>query len=150
MNTLLLNINPMYSNNALASGMFGPLVALALTFLLIFVILMIAAYIYTSFALMAIARKAKVKPTGIAWIPVVGPAIIASKAAKMHWWPILLLIGSGIPIIGPALSLVFLVFFIIWMWKTFEKIGKDGWWAILLIIPIVNLIILGIAAWSKK
>jgi len=63
----------------------------------------------------------------------------------MHWWPWLLLIVAFLPII----NLVFVVFAIIWHWKMFEAVGKPGWWAILLLIPIVNIIMLAIAAWSK-
>jgi hypothetical protein len=38
------------------------------------------------------------------------------------------------------------------MWKTFEAVGRPGWWAIFMIIPILNivyLVFLGIAAWGK-
>ena len=114
------------------------------------IILSIVMYIYFSFAYMAIARKAKYPSPGIAWIPAVGPALITSKTAKMHWWPILLLIGTVIPFISFIFGIAFAVFSIIWHWKTFETIGKPGWWAIMMIIPVVNLIFLGIAAWSKK
>ena len=58
--------------------------------------------------------------------------------------------GTSIPFIGPLFSIALCVFIIIWFWKIFEKIGKPGWWAILLLIPIVNLVMLGITAWSKK
>jgi len=137
----------------MAGGIGGAFIAFILAFLLIFAILLIAVYIYSSLAFMAIARKTKTGPAGIAWIPAVGPALIARKIAKMHWWPILLLIGFWIPFIGIALWLVFGIFFVIWMWKTFEAVGKPGWWAIFIIIPIVQIVffvLLGIAAWSKK
>lgn len=135
-----------FNPDTISSGAFAALVG---AFLVAFIIYAVVMYIYSSFAFMAIARKAKYPSPGIAWIPAVGPALIASKTAKMHWWPILLLIGALIPFIGGIFGLAFTVFFIIWLWKTFEVIGKPGWWAILMIIPIVNIIILGIAAWSK-
>ncbi|MDP3881529.1 MAG: hypothetical protein Q8Q31_01485 [Nanoarchaeota archaeon] len=106
-------------------------------------------YIYLS-----IARRGKSKyAPGIAWIPLVGPALIASDIAGMHWWPVLLLIGLVVPVVGPILLLVFVIFFVIWMWKTFEALDKPGWWAIFAIIPLLNivyLIFVGIAAWGKK
>lgn len=138
------------ANLDLASGILGGgLMAFAAAFLLVFVVIMIVLYIYMSLAFMAIGKKAKLKTPALAWIPAVGPGIIAYQASKMHWWPWLLLIGIIIPVVGGLAQLAFFVFFIIWMWKTFEVINKPNWWAILLIIPVVNLVIIGIAAWSK-
>ena len=128
----------------------GPFLAIVAAFLILFIVILIALYIYVSLVFMAIAKKTKYSSPGVAWISVVGPLLIASSAAKMHWWPVLLLIGTGIPIIGFILGVAFAVFYIMWMWKTFEKLGRPGWWAILLLMSIVNLILLGIAAWSKK
>lgn len=121
-------------------------------FFVLFFVLMVALYVYISFAYMSLGKKAKDPMYGLAWIPTVGPLLIANRASGMHWWPLLLLIVPLIPFVqilsfitGPVL----LVFSIIWNWKLFEKIGKPGWWAILLIVPLVNLVIIGIAAWSK-
>lgn len=123
--------------------------ALVGAFLAIFIIVAAAIWVYVSFAYTAIGKKAKVNNAELAWIPIIGPWIVTSKAAKMHWWPILLIIGFWIPILGSILSIVVAVFSIIWLWKTFEVIKRPGWWAILCIIPIVNLVLIGIAAWSK-
>ena len=130
----------------------GGIMAAIMAFLAVFLAIGVALWIFISFAFMSIGKKAKYPSPGIAWIPVVGPALIAAKSARMHWWPILLLVVglvSMLAVIGGIANLVFAVFFIIWMWKTFEVIGKPGWWSILLLIPIVNLIMLGIAAWTK-
>jgi len=86
----------------------------------------------------------------LSWIPFFGPLIIAFRASKMHWWPWLLLIGVIIPYIGLLFFIVFLIFNIIWRWRLFEAVRKPGWLAIFTIIPIVDLIIIGIVAWSKK
>lgn len=140
------------NNAVLAGGMLGAFMAFFMAFLVVILVIVVALYVYTSFAYMAIARKAKYSSPAIAWIPLVGPALIASSTAKMHWWPILLLIGCIIPFVSWIFTIAFSVFFIIWMWKTFETVGKPGWWAIFMIIPILNivyLIFLGIAAWSK-
>jgi hypothetical protein len=113
-------------------------------------ILVVGLYIYSSLALVAIAKKANHPSPNLAWIPFVGPAIVSSQIAGMPWWPILFVLGAVVPFIGFAFSLAFCVFSIIWMWKTFEKIGKPGWWAIMVLLPIVYFILLGVAAWSKK
>lgn len=123
--------------------------ALISALIVLWTILAIVIYVYSSWAFMAIGKKTKQRNYGLAWIPIVGPLIITSQAAKMHWWPILLLAGAWIPIVGSLLSIVVIVFSVIWLWKTFEAIKRPGWWALLCLIPIVNLVLIGIAAWGK-
>lgn len=110
----------------------------------------IILYIYMALAFMAMGKKAKLNYPALSWIPGFGPMIIAFQASKMHWWPWLMLIAGAIPFIGVIASVVFFVYGIIWNWKLMEAINKPGWWAILFLIPIVNLIMIGIAAWSKE
>ncbi len=131
-------------------GSIAGLIALGTIAVMIILVIVVGVYIYTSFAFLAIARKVKFKHPKIAWIPAVGPLLIMSKTAKMHWWPILLLIGMVVPFIGSVALLILAVYSVIWLWKTFEALKRPGWWAILCIIPVVNLIFIGIAAWSKK
>ena len=116
---------------------------------IIFIFISIVLYIYLSIVYKAIAKKANLSSPNLALIPGFGPLIIAFQASKMHWWPWLLLIGGLIPFVNLLAGLAFFVFFLIWHWKMFEAIKKPGWWALLLIIPIVNLVIIGVAAWSK-
>lgn len=152
-------LEEMFVNAQVSDAQLSTLFALIAGLFVVFFIVMIALYIYMSFAYMAIARKTKYPSPGIAWIPLVGPSLIASKAAKMHWWPILLFLSFlilWIPLLGQLIyvlcMVLFAVFFIIWMWKTFEVVKKPGWWAIFMIIPILNivyLVFLGIAAWGK-
>jgi len=134
----------MFENNLLNGG----LIALIMGAIVFFIILAVILWVYTSFAFMAIAKKAKLKTPGIAWIPAVGPMIVAFQSAKMHWWPWLLFIGMIIPVINFAASIALVVMFTIWQWKMFQKIKKPGWWAILCLISPLNLIFWGIAAWS--
>ena len=131
------------------SMMSDGLLALIEGFAIISLIMGVVLWVYLSFAFMAIAKKAKLSTPGLAWIPGVGPAIIAFQCSGMHWWPWLFLIGIIIPFVGGLLLLAFSVFGIIWQWKMFEAVGKPGWWALLCLIPVVNLIMIGIAAWGK-
>ena len=154
------------------------LLAIMLPFLFAFLAITffigIAIYIYTSFAFMAIGKKVKLKTPGLAWIPGVGPMIIAFQSAKMPWWPWLLLSSiliMWIPIfgwiVGGAALLLFSVYSYIWTWKMFEAVKKPGWWAlaplvsVFSFIPLIGiifsvagsigfLVLLGIAAWSKE
>ena len=129
--------------------------------MIVFVIILgVILWIYLSLAFTAIGKKAKLSSPGIAWIPGVGPLIIAFRTSKMHWWPWLLLLSVFIglvPIVGQviyfAAIIVFSVYSIIWQWKMFEAIDKPGWWAILPVIPIIGsiayLVVAGMAAWGK-
>lgn len=132
------------------AAMFGGLLLLFAGLLILFVIILIAVYVYTSLAFTAIARKVKYPSPAIAWIPFIGPLLITSKTAKMHWWPILLLILIPIPFLGSAAMIAVMVFSILWLWKTYEKMRRPGWWALFNLIQPVGLIFIGIAAWSKK
>ncbi len=136
--------------STMSGDLIGGLFLLGMGMMVFLFLLAVAAYVYYGFAYMAIAKKLKMKSPGIAWIPLVGPAIIAFQTAKMHWWPWLLIIGMFFPVVGTLFSLAFCVFVIIWHWKMFEALKRPGWWAILMIIGIVREVLIGIAAWSKK
>lgn len=145
--------------------------ALFIIVLFVIIILIIALYVYSSWALMSIAKRAKVEPSWLAWIPFANLYLL-SKIARMHWWPILLIIpyfigifigmlllrtmpviGILFYVIGISCMIAFAVFCYIWWWKTLEAIGRPGWWILLNLIPlagaIVFLVLLGIAAWGK-
>jgi len=157
---------------------FTKVIAILAAFFLILFVLAVILYVYTSFAFMAIAKRAKYSHPGIAWIPGVGPLIVTNRISGMHWWPFLLFIGCVIPFISGFFSIAIWVFSIIWLWKTFEELKRPGWWAIvppittvlgmilvligifllpimfvgfgiILIGMILHLVFIGIAAWSR-
>jgi hypothetical protein len=146
---MFLETLAMNASTDMTNIMGGSLLAMFAGFVFVAFIISIGLYIYTSFAYMTIAKKAKQSSPGLAWIPVVGPAIIAFRSSKMHWWPWLILIGIFIPLISTYANLAFFIFFVVWRWRLMEEIKKPGWWSLLMIIPIVNLIMMGIAAWNK-
>ena len=78
-------------------------------FLWLMILLSLGVYIYTSFAFMAIARKARYPSPTVAWIPAIGPAIIAWKTSQMHWWPWLLIIGLFIPFLNLVAMIILAV-----------------------------------------
>jgi len=134
----------------LISTLIGAFLGFLAGMIIVAIIVSIGIYILMSLAYMAIGKKARLKTPGLAWIPGVGPGLIAFQCSKMHWWPWLLIAGMLIPFVNFFCMIVFAVFNIIWSWKMFEKIGRPGWWAILMLIPIVGLILICVAAWSKK
>ena len=136
--------------------------------------LIILSYTYSSLVLMTLARKTQISPVWVAWIPIVNLCLL-SKIARMRWWPFLLFVyGFGIMllantgiislkpgsplailVVGPTLPaiLIFFIFVLIWMWKTFEMMERPGWWVLLGFIPIAGpmllWILLGVVAWGK-
>ena len=120
----------------------GALLAMATVFLLIF----LAVYIYSALALMTIARRTKTPNGWLAWIPIVNTYLLV-QMAKHPWWHIFALLLYMIPAVG---QWAFLAVSAFWWWKIAESLKRDGWQGILMIIPIVNLVMLGVFAWSKK
>ncbi len=129
------------------------LMAMAAGAFVLFGLLFLAIWIYQGFAWMKMAEKTKTSNGWMAFIPIANMVLLAN-IARMHWWPVLLILVSWIPVLGQLAMLALTVFMFIWMWKAFEKVGRPGWWPLLSIIPVVGtiiyLILLGIAAWGKK
>lgn len=130
----------------------GAVMGLIAGMLVVFIIIAIALYIYQALALMNIAKRTKTENEWLAWIPV-GNLVLMANIAKMHWWPVLLLVLVFVPFINFLAIIALVVFYIIWLWKICEVRGKPGWWAILTIIPFVGgiwmLILMGILAWGE-
>ena len=119
--------------------------------LLIALVVGVAVYLYFSFALMTLAKKMQTERPWLAFIPVAN-FYLMSKMAKMHWWPVLLVFGTLFSGVNEIFSFALSVFVVIWMWKIFKEFKKPGWWAILIIIPILWIVygvLLGMTAWGK-
>ncbi len=144
---------------------------LLVVYVVLTVIFSIGAYIYLSFAYQSIAKKTKVKPAGIAWIPIVGPLIVASRASKRETWPIwLLLIGTIFFVVALVSEIIWVstismivslaafiaisVYSIFWHWYMFKTLKYPGWWSLLVLASsmgiIIHMTLLGIAAWLEK
>jgi len=103
-------------------------------------------YVYFSMALMTIAKKTGTDPAWLAWIPIFNLFLMV-KIAEAPLWSLLLLLLVFIPFIG---WLPFLGVMIWWWWKIAERRGKPGWFALLFLIPLVNLIVVGVIAWHES
>ena len=127
-------------------GIFGVLFA---TLLVLAILIIIGLYIYMALAFSTIAKKLKYKNPWLAWIPLAQLALIPILAKKKWTWVFMFLV----PIAN-------FVFFIIWMWKIYERRKYPGALSLIYIgqvIPLVhlaasiaNLVILGIVAWNDK
>lgn len=136
----------------LLTGMFDPstmmgagwLAAMG-AFIVVYIIVGLAVYIYAALALMAIAKKTKTPNGWLAFIPIANIYLMTQMAGVSGWWTLGILI-AWIPVVGSLAVLAGMIF--LW-WKIAEEIDKPGWWSLLLLIPIVNLVIMGIMAWGK-
>jgi len=97
-----------------------------------------ALYVYCCLTLHLIARKTNTPRAWLAWIPIAQIVLLLLIAEKPLWWLILLLI--------PGVNIIFVI--LVWM-SIVRRRGKPGWLGALLIIPPVNLAILGYLAFSR-
>jgi hypothetical protein len=118
----------------------------------VFTLIFFALYVYLSLAYSRIGRKAGLSSPGIAWLPYTGPLVITFESSKMHWWPFLILaiglalyplsFAAGSAILALIILLITMVVFgimaIVWHWKTYEAVGKPGWW---ILVPVISVII---------
>lgn len=128
-------------------GMAGLWAAIA-GFLLLFFVVAVAFYIYSAFVLMAIAKKTKTPNEWMAWIPILNIYLMTQIGKTPVWtmWGLLIFL---IPLFNYLSGPVTIVLVAYWWWKIAEACKKPGWWGILMVIPIVNLIFMGILAWGK-
>jgi len=106
----------------------------------------LVVYVYSALALMAIAKKTKTPNGWLAFIPIANVYLLTQMAGVSGLWTLIVL-APIVPIIG---GLAMIIVSIWLMWTIAEKINFPGWTSLLLLIPMVNLVMLGIWAWSKK
>jgi hypothetical protein len=117
-------------------------VAFLLVFLFVSVAVLFAFYIYLALALSAIAKRTNTEPAWIAWVPVAN-LYLCTKIGGTPWWSVLLFIFLGWVPGVPAVIAVW------WWWKIAEARHKEGWWGLLMVVPIVNLVVVGLLAWGE-
>jgi len=105
----------------------------------------LAIYIYFAVALMAIAKRTETKNGWLAFIPIANVYLMTQIAGLPAWYTLAIFLPI-IPFIGGLAMMVAMVYF--W-WIIAEKVGKPNWWGILLLIPVVNLVVVGILAWGR-
>ena len=114
--------------------------------MLFFFVLFVIAYVYSALVLMAIAKKTKTENGWLAWIPFAN-LYLMTQIAEVPWWTIFLFLLGFIPFVGFIAVVALMVWY--W-WKISEACSKPGWWGILMLVPIVNVVIMGVLAWGKK
>ena len=127
--------------DAASLGALGFLAALIIPL----IIIGIAVYIYAAIVLMTIAQKTKTENAWLAWIPIANIYLMTQVGEVSGWWTLLVL-AAIIPILGSFVVMAMIVY--LW-WKIAERLDKPGWYGILMLIPVVNLVIMGMLAWGK-
>ena len=121
--------------------LFGPLIAIG-AFL---IVIGLVVYVYMALVLMTIAKKTKTKNAWLAWIQIANIYLMTQVGGISGWWTALLAAGL-IPIVG---SIVLVVLSVYLWWKIAEARHRPGWWGILMILPVVNLVLMGVLAWGN-
>lgn len=128
-------------------------------FFLVFLLVAVAAYVYGAICLQTIAKKTHTPNGWLAWIPVGNLVLMINIAKKPMWWIVFFLV----PFIGPVFTLTLgklwyivlvpllivevVLSVIIWM-AVAKARNKPEWLGILIIVPLVNLVVLGYLAFS--
>jgi len=139
-----------FMEGAATGDMFGAVLALGI---FITILIFAAVYVYSSLALMTIAKKLRYKYPWLAWIPLVNSAMILQLGGFSWAWVFLWLV----PVLGwIAIGILSIISF----WRIFEKRNYPGWLALTpllsfipmmdLVVSIAFLIILGFVAWKDR
>jgi len=113
---------------------------------IMYVVILLAVYIYSALALQTIAKKTKTSRPWLAWIPIANVYLMVA-IAKVPWWTFLIfLAASFIPFVGWVGTFGLMGW---WWWRIAEEREKYGWLGLLMLIPLLNFIVIGIIAWSE-
>lgn len=127
----------MFAGGALAGLLLGLGVAA--------IFIALAVYVYLALTLMFIANKTRTSNSWLAWIPIANFYLMTQVANVSGLWTLALLLVF-IPVIGGLATMGVSI----WLfWRIAERRGFPGWISLLMIVPVVNLIVLGILAWAK-
>jgi hypothetical protein len=127
-------------------GLSGDALALLGTFLAVGALVLIAVYVYTAIALISIAKKTGTRYAWLAWIPIAN-IYLMTRIGRLEWWWMLGFLLFIIPVIGWLLVFVWQAYL---YWRIAETRGFEGWWGILMALPIIGLIFLGVVAWGES
>lgn len=102
-------------------------------------VLGLGLYIYIGVAVMNVSRKLKYKHGWLIFIPIANLFLILKLARMSYWYFLAFLI--------PVANIV--LFAVVWM-KISDNLKKPGYWGILMVVPVVNLVAVGYLAWSER
>jgi hypothetical protein len=89
-----------------------------------------AAYVFASYCMMKIYDKLGEENSWFAWVPILNNVILYKAGGQSPLWTIGLFI--------PFINIVAIVFLIIAFVKIVQRLGKNPWLLLLMLIPLVN------------
>lgn len=95
-------------------------------------------YIFAGWLLYRVGKRLGYENSWYAWVPFLNMYMMVKLSTREDSWFWIILITSFIPCIN-IVAVVMLV--IVWM-DIAERCGKENWWGILIIIPIVNFVVM--------
>jgi hypothetical protein len=129
----------------LVAGGAGGLLAFFAAMAVVMIVFCIAMYIYSALVLMAIAKKTNTPNGWMAWVPIANIILMLNIAGLPWYWIFAIFVGV-IPFFG-GLALMAGIAYVFWLIA--EKRKFPGWYGILCAVPIVNLVFMGILAWTE-
>jgi len=122
-------------------------------FIPLIILMIIGMYVYVSLVYMKLAQKLGVRHAWFAWIPLFN-LYLMSRMAKMHWWPMLLILTFFIPVVNIFSITALSVFIFFWHLKICTRINCPEWWALALLTPgigsIIFYVLWGSIIWKKE
>lgn len=134
----------------------GMLAALgAMGFILVLVAIpFLAIWIFGIVCMIKIAQKTNTPNGWLVIIPFVAPFKLAKFAGYSYWWGAMSLLPLFGYIINEKIMMLFqlvvLGFFIYAFMRICQRLGFSKWLGLLAIIPVANLVLLGVLAFSKN
>lgn len=117
----------------------GALVGIFAGMMMVVLAFAVVLYLFFAFCLYKIATKLNVPAAWTAFIPLAQLWAFVGSAGKPWWWIFLLFI----PFVGALIGIY------LWMCIS-ENLGRSKWLGLLILVPIVNLVFIGILAFSRK
>ena len=131
-----------YGGDAASAAAAGGMLAIFGALMFIWLVVVLAIYVYFAICLMKIAKKTNTPNGWFAWIPILNVILMVQISQKPMWYLVFFFV--------PFLNILGIIFAIlIWM-AIAERLGKPSWLGILMIVPIANVIIPGYLAFSKS
>ncbi len=109
---------------------------LAIALIFVFILLFVLLYIFTGWLLYRIGKRLNYPNSWYAWIPFLNIYMMCELGEKDMTYFLLTLLFTFVCGIVATVMLI-----IAWM-RIAERCGKESWWGILTIIPIVNWVIM--------
>ena len=131
-------------------GAVSPDAAMAAGTMMLSLIVGVVFYAYFALCIFKIAKKINCEPAWLAWIPLAQWVFFLMMGGFAVWVGILLVVLSFVPMANIVASVALLVVSIIAWVRILKKMNRDPWKVLLLIIPVVNIVYMGILAFSKE